>query len=70
MWQKQYPCNEDNYCNMSMRCLLIKTDDKVILIDTGIGDKQSEKFFSYQHLNGDDSLAKSFTKAGVSYNFV
>ena len=70
MWVKQYPCNNDNYCNLSMRCLLVKTGDRIVLIDTGAGDKQSEKFFSYQHLNGDDSLCKSFDDAGVSLDQV
>lgn len=70
MWQKQYSCNEDNYCNFSMRCLLIKTQGKLILIDTGIGNKQSEKFFSFHHLNGDDSLKGSFKKAGISLSEV
>jgi glyoxylase-like metal-dependent hydrolase (beta-lactamase superfamily II) len=70
MWEKKYPCNENNYCNLSMRCLLIKTNNRVILIDTGVGDKQSEKFFSYQHLNGDDSLQKSFQSIPVSFDEV
>jgi len=70
MWQKKYPCNDNNYCNLSMRCLLIKTADKVILIDTGMGDKQSDKFFSYHHLNGDDSLEKSFIAANTNFNEV
>ncbi|WP_066630170.1 MBL fold metallo-hydrolase [Labilibacter marinus] len=70
MWEKKYPCDENNYCNLTMRCLLIKTGDRVILIDTGIGDKQSEKFLSYQHLNGDDSMEKSFAAIGTSYDEV
>ena len=67
MWSKFYPANDINYCNLSMRCLLIDTGDRRILIDTGVGDKQSDKFFSYHHLNGDDSLSESLTKVG--YNF-
>ena len=70
LWQKKYPCNADNYINLAMRCLLIKTDDRIILIDTGMGDKQSEKFFSYHHLNGDDSLTKSFESINVAFDEV
>ena len=70
MWQKKYPCNADNYINLTMRCLLIKTDDRIILIDTGMGDKQSAKFFSYHHLNGDASLAKSFESINIAFNQV
>ncbi|TLX77734.1 MBL fold metallo-hydrolase [Labilibacter sediminis] len=70
MWGKKYPCDENNYCNLSMRCLLVKTEDRVVLIDCGVGDKQSEKFFSYQHLNGDDSMAKSFKNVNTTFEEV
>lgn len=40
VWSKRYPCNEDNYCRMVMRCLFIDTGDRRILIDTGCGTKQ------------------------------
>jgi len=66
MWQKQYPADEDNYCNVTMRSLLVDSGDRVVLIDTGIGDKQSDKFYSYYHLNGDATLLGSIKKAGYS----
>lgn len=68
MWQKIYPADENNLCNWSMRCLLVETDDKKILIDTGIGTKQDEKFLKHYHLNGEDSLEKSLKNAGFSFN--
>ena len=49
-----------------MRCLLIEEGDQKILIDTGIGDKQDEKFFSHFYLHGDDSLDKSLHHLGLS----
>ncbi|MEI6434344.1 MAG: MBL fold metallo-hydrolase [Bacteroidota bacterium] len=66
MWSKLYPCDENNLCNWSMRCLLIVDGDRKILIDCGIGDKQSEKFFANYYLNGDDSLVKSLAAVGFS----
>ena len=66
MWSAMYPCDENNLCNWSMRCLLVETEDRRILIDCGIGNKQSEKFFSNYHLNGDDSLDKSLAAAGFT----
>ena len=66
MWSKIYPCDENNLCNWSMRCLLIEDGDHRILIDCGIGDKQNEKFFSNYYLNGDDSLHKSLAAAGFT----
>ncbi len=59
MWKDRYACNDANYCNLTMRCLLIEFDDRKILIDTGGGSKQSDKFYSYHHLNGDASLISS-----------
>ncbi len=66
IWQRTNPADENNLCTWSMRCLLIEDDDRLILIDTGIGDKQSEKFFSYYYLHGDASLKTSLKKSGFS----
>jgi len=66
MWSKLYPCDENNLCNWIMRCLLIVDGDRKILIDTGIGNKQSEKFFSNYYLNGDASLDKSLAERGFT----
>jgi glyoxylase-like metal-dependent hydrolase (beta-lactamase superfamily II) len=49
-----------------MRCLLVEIEDRKILIDTGIGNKQSEKFYGYYDLNGDDSLMGSLASNGIS----
>jgi glyoxylase-like metal-dependent hydrolase (beta-lactamase superfamily II) len=64
LWNKVYPADEMNLCNFSLRCLLIETEDQLILIDTGLGNKQSEKFFSYYYLNGDATLENSLKSAG------
>lgn len=64
MWQKKYPADDSNLCNWAMRCLLIKDDDRLILIDNGIGEKQDHSFLKHFHLNGDDSLEKSLAKHG------
>jgi len=67
IWNKINPADENNMCTWSMRCLLVKTEKRLVLIDTGIGNKQSEKFFSYYYLHGDDSLEKSLHKLGFSF---
>ena len=64
LWQKVYPADERNLCNLAMRCLLVETAGRVVLIDTGIGTKQTEKFFSHYYLNGDYSLEKSLAAHG------
>jgi glyoxylase-like metal-dependent hydrolase (beta-lactamase superfamily II) len=66
LWSKQYPADENNLCNMSMRTLLIETGDRKILVDTGIGTKQDAKFFSYYYLNGSSSLDNSLKGAGIN----
>ncbi len=65
LWQKVYPADENNMCNLSLRLLLLEDENRKIIIDTGLGDKQDEKFFSYYYLNGDDSLDKSLDTAGI-----
>jgi glyoxylase-like metal-dependent hydrolase (beta-lactamase superfamily II) len=64
IWNKTNPADEHNLCTWAMRCLLVEDEGRLILIDTGIGDKQSEKFFSHYYLHGDDTLDKSLASHG------
>ena len=64
IWNRLNPADENNLCTWAMRCLLIEINNRLILIDAGIGDKQSEKFFSYYYLHGEHSLYTSIKKAG------
>lgn len=64
LWQKTNPADDNNMCTWSMRCLLIEDGNRLILIDTGIGDKQSEKFFSHYHLMNTKTLEQSLNKLG------
>ncbi len=66
IWQKINPADSNNLCTWSMRCLLVETGSRLILIDCGIGDKQSEKFFSHYYLHGDHTLEGSIQAAGYS----
>ncbi len=64
IWNKTNPADENNLCTWAMRCLLIEEGDRLILVDTGIGDKQDAKFLSHYYLHGEDTLAGSLAKAG------
>ncbi len=64
LWQKTNPADENNLCTLAMRCLLIEDKERLILIDTGIGNKQSEKFFSHYELHGNASLNQSLNNLG------
>jgi len=66
MWQKLNPPDENNLCTWSMRCLLIEDENRLILVDTGIGNKQDAKFFSHYYLHGDDTIEKSLSKYGFT----
>lgn len=68
IWQKTNPADDNNLCTWAMRCLLIENENQLILIDTGIGNKQDEKFFSYYFLHGEDSLDKSLGHLGFNRN--
>ncbi|MEM6523755.1 MAG: MBL fold metallo-hydrolase [Bacteroidota bacterium] len=68
IWQRTNPSDENNMCSWAMRSLLLEIDDRLVLIDNGMGDKQSEKFFSYYHLHGNYSLLGSLHKSGISEN--
>lgn len=70
IWQKTNPADANNLIDIAARCLLIEDNNRLILIDTGMGDKQSDKFFGYYHLWGDDSIEKSLAKHGFSKNDV
>ena len=62
LWTRTNPADANNMIDIAARCLLIEDGDRLILIDTGMGNKQSEKFFGYYHLWGDDSIDKSLKK--------
>lgn len=64
LWSKTNPADANNLIDIAARCLLIEDGKRLILIDTGMGNKQSEKFFSYYSLWGDHSLDGSLQKAG------
>lgn len=66
IWQKTNPSDENNLCTWGLRCLLIEDGDKLILIDTGAGNKQEEKFFRHYFVHGEHSLESSLKSAGFS----
>ncbi|TCP23843.1 glyoxylase-like metal-dependent hydrolase (beta-lactamase superfamily II) [Tenacibaculum skagerrakense] len=64
LWERTNPADSNNMIEMGMRCMLIEYGDRLTLIDTGIGNKQSDKFFGYYYLYGDFSLDTSLAKYG------
>lgn len=64
LWQRTNPADANNMIDLCMRCMLIEDGDRLILIDTGLGNKQSDKFFSYYFLSGDVTLDSSLANYG------
>lgn len=75
IWNKSNPADANNLCTWALRCLLIQEGNRLILVDTGIGNKQDAKFFSHYYLHGnhnlDDSLkSKGFNKEDITDVFL
>ena len=64
IWQRTNPADNNNMIDIASRCLLIEDGNRLILIDTGMGNKQSDKFFGYYFLYGDDTIDKSLATYG------
>jgi glyoxylase-like metal-dependent hydrolase (beta-lactamase superfamily II) len=64
IWSKTNPADSNNLIDIAARCLLIEDGNRLILIDTGMGNKQSDKFFGYYSLWGNHSLDKSLAMYG------
>lgn len=67
IWSKMIPADDLNLCNWKMRCLLVESGNRLVLIDTGMGNKQSEKWLSYYFQNG-TTLQDSIRAAGFHEN--
>jgi len=68
LWQRTNPADSNNLINMALRCMLIEDGNRLILIDTGTGNKQSDKFFGYYYPFGNCSLDGSLAKYGFNRN--
>jgi len=64
IWNRTNPADSNNMIDMAARCLLIEDGDRLILIDTGMGNKQSDKFFGYYYQWGNHTLDGSLSKIG------
>ena len=64
IWNRTNPADANNMIELAARCLLVEDGDRLILIDSGLGNKQSEKFFSYYYLWGNHTLDNSLKELG------
>lgn len=68
LWHLTNPADANNMIDIAARCLLIENGNRLTLIDTGMGNKQSDKFFGYYYLWGNDSIDKSLEAHGFHRN--
>lgn len=66
IWNKTNPADNNNLIDIAARSLLIEDGNRLILIDTGLGNKQSDKFFSYYHRWGNHTIENSLANLGFS----
>lgn len=68
IWQRTNPADSNNLIDIAARSILIDEGDRLILIDAGLGNKQSDKFFGHYHRWGNHTLEKSLKKIGAAPN--
>jgi glyoxylase-like metal-dependent hydrolase (beta-lactamase superfamily II) len=64
LWSRVYNSDKDNLIVLTLRSLIVETDDHIMLVDTGWGDKQDEKYFSHVHLHGGEGLVGGLAARG------
>jgi glyoxylase-like metal-dependent hydrolase (beta-lactamase superfamily II) len=64
LWSRVYSSDENNLITLTLRSLIVETEQHVILVDTGWGDKQDEKFFRHVHLSGGEGLINGLASRG------
>ena len=66
LWSRVYSSDENNLIVLTLRSLIVETDGHIILVDTGWGDKQDEKFFRHVHLHNGEGLTEGLMNRGYS----
>ena len=64
LWSRVYQSDENNLIDLTLRSMVVETDGHIILIDTGWGDKQDEKFFRHVNLHGGEGLIEGLKERG------
>lgn len=64
IWSKTNPVDQNNMIDIAARCLLIENGNRLILVDTGMGNKQTDKFFNYYYRWGEQGIEQALAKHG------
>jgi glyoxylase-like metal-dependent hydrolase (beta-lactamase superfamily II) len=60
LWEKRIPADARNRIPLGMRCLLVETPDALVLIETGLGNKENEKFLDIYGVDNAPSEGSGF----------
>ena len=66
LWSRVYKSDENNLVTLTLRSLIVETAGRKILVDTGWGDKQDEKFFRYVYQHGGEGLIDGLKSRGYA----
>ena len=66
IWSRKHPADENNTIEITTRCLLIVQNNRRLLIDTGLGDKRNEKYYSVRFREPGISLLNSLKQSGYN----
>jgi len=64
LWSRVVNSDENNLIVLTLRSLIVETHGRVVLVDTGWGDKQDEKFFRHVYLHGGEGLIQGLANSG------
>jgi len=66
LWDKVLPPDEDHRVHLALNCLLVRSRDRVILVETGIGTALDDRFREHHAPSSEDGLAQALAAAGVN----
>ena len=65
LWERRIAADSKNRIPMGMRCLLVEHDDGLVLIDSGVGNKESAKFQEIYGIENDGLPGRTALEAGI-----
>ncbi len=66
IWNRVYPEDSDNLIRITTRCMLVQDGNRNILIDTGMGDKRGDKYYSYRYRSDESGISRPLKNTGRS----
>jgi len=65
IWSSYFEPDELNRITLALRSVIVKTDDRIILVDNGIGNKQNPEFLKFLDIHGGEGLMGGLENRGI-----